>query len=247
MKRCPGCNWWRNPADARVCEICERPFDEYRPSGVRRWLPPLLGVAVVVGMLGSGVWFVFNVAAPRSRAEPSATVPAAGASLALASGSDGLPVSTGTRPPLSAGAVPVTLSPPGPGTVAPVATSSPRASPTTSATTTPSVTPLPSATWTPSVSPSPSPTPPPPTPEIVRVANTEGVGVCVRGEPRVGPTNCLAAWPEETQFRIIGPDQRVGEEVWRQVEDPVGNRGWARADYLLPATPRPPTRTPPTE
>jgi SH3-like domain-containing protein len=33
--------------------------------------------------------------------------------------------------------------------------------------------------------------------------------------------------------KLLGPEETVQAQVWRQVEDNQGNQGWIRADYLL--------------
>ena len=37
---------------------------------------------------------------------------------------------------------------------------------------------------------------------------------------------------EEGVVTLLGPEETVQAQVWRQVEDSEGNQGWIRADYL---------------
>ncbi|MFN0070644.1 MAG: SH3 domain-containing protein [Chloroflexota bacterium] len=74
-----------------------------------------------------------------------------------------------------------------------------------------------------------------------RVVNTNGDGALVRREPSVNaPSSGLVR--EDGVVQLLGPEETVQAQVWRQVEDAQGNQGWIRADYLAiiePATPLP--------
>jgi hypothetical protein len=108
----------------------------------------------------------------------------------------------------------------------------------------------------PSVSPTPvmptiipTITPAPPAAPVVRrarVVNTGGEGALVRREPSVNaPSAGLVR--EEGIVTLLGPEETVQAQVWRQVDDGQGNQGWIRADYLaqideptaLPLAPQP--------
>ncbi len=62
------------------------------------------------------------------------------------------------------------------------------------------------------------------------VVNTDGQGVYLRQEAPAGER--LKLWPEGTSMRAIGGDRTVDGRLWRQVEDPDGNRGWMPGEYL---------------
>jgi hypothetical protein len=72
--------------------------------------------------------------------------------------------------------------------------------------------------------------------EYVRVANTGGQGVLLRREPNTAAPRVVAR-AENVLLRVVGADETVDGRRWRQVEDAQGNRGWAPAEYLLPAPP----------
>ena len=84
--------------------------------------------------------------------------------------------------------------------------------------------------------PTPEPEPTPDPGEYVRVANTGGLGIILRREPNTTAPRVVAR-AENAVLRVVGPDQAVGGRVWRQLEDAQGNRGWAPAEFLSPATP----------
>lgn len=72
--------------------------------------------------------------------------------------------------------------------------------------------------------------------EFVRVANTGGLGISLRREPRADAPR-ITARPENTVLRVVGPDTVADGRVWREVQDAQGNRGWAPADFLVPVPP----------
>lgn len=78
---------------------------------------------------------------------------------------------------------------------------------------------------------------PSPTPVIVVVVNTEGLGVRFRQSPG-GPVAKI--WPENSPMRIIGQDREAAGQKWRQVQAPDGNEGWVAAAYLSEPAPTPP-------
>lgn len=75
-----------------------------------------------------------------------------------------------------------------------------------------------------------------PTPALTAVAicNTGGIGAYVRKDPKGAG---IVAWPDGTVLEIIGPDQTVDGEVWRNVRDERGNSGWTKKDYLCETSP----------
>jgi len=81
----------------------------------------------------------------------------------------------------------------------------------------------------------PTVTPQPPAPSLerrARIVNTGGDGALIRLEPSINaPSAALVR--EDTVVKLLGPEETVQAQVWRQVEDNQGNQGWIRADYLL--------------
>ena len=69
-------------------------------------------------------------------------------------------------------------------------------------------------------------------PEFVRVSNTGGTGAFIRDEPRAAARG-IAAYPDRTVLRIVGPDTIAEGRVWRSVEDPRGLRGWMPTEFLV--------------
>jgi hypothetical protein len=67
------------------------------------------------------------------------------------------------------------------------------------------------------------------TPTQLFVGGTGGTGVYLRESPDTDER--IRAWPDGTVLRVIGPDETVNGAVWRNVEDPAGNRGWVPAQY----------------
>lgn len=85
--------------------------------------------------------------------------------------------------------------------------------------------------------PSPQPTPrvqPTPTkgPEKVKVANAD-VPVNMRAKPGTS-ADIVVAVPVGTVLEIVGPDQKVDGQVWRNVKDASGNVGYILSDFLVP-------------
>jgi hypothetical protein len=115
-------------------------------------------------------------------------------------------ISTMSRPPSGAGAPVIVVS-------SPLPSNSPRPM---EPTVIPTVTPAPAAA---------------PVVRRARVVNTGGEGALVRREPSVNaPSAGLVR--EEGIVTLLGPEETVQAQVWRQVEDSQGNQGWIRADYL---------------
>jgi SH3-like domain-containing protein len=67
----------------------------------------------------------------------------------------------------------------------------------------------------------------------VAVANTDGDGVFLRRTPRLDDR--LAAWPDDTRLRVIGPDGEGDGRRWKRVRDPKGQEGWVPLEYVVPA------------
>ena len=85
------------------------------------------------------------------------------------------------------------------------------------------------------VAPTPIPAPvlqPTPAPaERVTVAQTRGLGVNLRAMPGEKSAR-IKTLPEGTQLEVVGPDERIGGVVWRNVRDPGGTVGWVAASFL---------------
>jgi hypothetical protein len=65
-----------------------------------------------------------------------------------------------------------------------------------------------------------------------KIANTNGQGALIRREPSVNaPSETLLS--EEEIVDLLGPEETVQAQVWRQVDDRQGNQGWIRADFLI--------------
>lgn len=67
---------------------------------------------------------------------------------------------------------------------------------------------------------------------LVRIANTDGQGAYLRRTPNL--EDRLRPWPDSTILKVIGPDTSADGLVWKQVEDPTGNRGWVPAQFTIP-------------
>lgn len=77
----------------------------------------------------------------------------------------------------------------------------------------------------------PTPVPATPTPPVVRrVANTGGIGLYLRSEPRRAAR--LWAWPDGTVLRPTGVETEAEGLIWVQVYDPTQTLGWVPAQYL---------------
>lgn len=79
----------------------------------------------------------------------------------------------------------------------------------------------------------------PPRGERVQVGNTEGEGVTLRSEPGAGGER-VRVLPEGTVVEVIGSDQNVGGQRWRNIRDLDGTSGWVLADYLFAEGTAPP-------
>lgn len=99
------------------------------------------------------------------------------------------------------------------------------------------------ATQTVVVTPTATPLPPtsvPLTPtiiaeEYVKVANTGGQGVRLRAEPRSDAAR-VDGLSEGTVAKVIGPDQKNADGVWRNVTVVSnGETGWILSTWLAPA------------
>ncbi len=65
------------------------------------------------------------------------------------------------------------------------------------------------------------------------VANTDGIGVTVRGGPSVNNTPILVAPEGEIALIIDGPAEG-NDLLWWQLQLDDGTEGWAAGDYLIP-------------
>ena len=70
--------------------------------------------------------------------------------------------------------------------------------------------------------------------EFVRVANTGGSGAFIRDEPRAAARG-IAAYPDRTILRVLGPDISSDGRLWKNVEDQRGIRGWTPVEFLVPS------------
>lgn len=129
-----------------------------------------------------------------------------------------------SRPPLEA------ANPPDPTII--VLTAPPSPMPTV---TPPRLTPSPVPTFTPIPTPDTAVAPPEITAGFyAEVANTDGVGVTVRGGPSTNNTALLIA--EEGAYVLVleGPSEGSGFQWWKvQLED--GTEGWVAADFIEPS------------
>jgi hypothetical protein len=69
---------------------------------------------------------------------------------------------------------------------------------------------------------------------FAEVANTDGIGVTVRGGPSTSNVSVLIA-DEGTLLLIIGGPTEANGFLWWQVQLQDGTEGWAAGDFLLPA------------
>lgn len=127
------------------------------------------------------------------------------------------------RPPLDVAALPPTVV---------VLTAPPSPIPTETAV-------LPTPTFIPTLTPIPTPDAATAPAEITigfyaAVANTDGIGVTVRGGPSINNTAILVAPEGEVVLVIDGPAEGNGL-LWWQLQLDDGTEGWAAGDYLTPA------------
>lgn len=109
----------------------------------------------------------------------------------------------------------------------------PTVSPTVAAVASPAPSP-PSAPAT--VIPTVTPRPAPEAPTRARVTNTNGQGALIRREPSVNAAS-LGLVAEGDVVTLMGPEETVQAQVWKQVDDGSGNQGWIRADFLQVSEP----------
>jgi hypothetical protein len=69
-------------------------------------------------------------------------------------------------------------------------------------------------------------------PQTLRIANTGGEGAYIRRTTNLDDR--LRAWADNTQLRVIGPDESANGTLWKHVQDPAGNQGWIPAEYTRP-------------
>lgn len=85
--------------------------------------------------------------------------------------------------------------------------------------------------------PSPSPASAALTPtaatRVLRVGNTDGEGVYIRSSPAMGDR--IRAYPDNTELRVIGPDQEGEGRRWYHVRAPDGTEGYVPSEYAVPA------------
>lgn len=76
-------------------------------------------------------------------------------------------------------------------------------------------------------------TPVPDTPQVMLVANTDGLGVYIRRTPN--PDDKIRAWREGTKMQVIGQPVESGEQRWYKVRAPDGTEGYIPVGYLVNA------------
>jgi hypothetical protein len=70
--------------------------------------------------------------------------------------------------------------------------------------------------------------------EQVKIADTGGSGVNLRERPgATGPV--IKTVPDGTVLQVVGPDQQMDGQAWRNVRDDTGSTGWIAAELLEPA------------
>src|SRR5262249_26758289 len=67
-----------------------------------------------------------------------------------------------------------------------------------------------------------------------QVGNTGGQGANIRSEPGSNG-KVLKTLPEGSNLEVVGPDREVDGQVWRQVRDGSGVRGWIVRGAVAPA------------
>lgn len=93
----------------------------------------------------------------------------------------------------------------------------------------------------------PTATPKPkPTPFPMAVYNTDGDGVYLNRTAGGGSGSRIKGWPDRTILQVIGEDQNMYGQTWRNVRDPQGNEGWVPAQYLVNPSRLPPATATPT-
>lgn len=78
--------------------------------------------------------------------------------------------------------------------------------------------------------------------ERAQVANTDGQGVNLRGEPST-TSERVRLLPEGTLVEVIGPDHDADGRRWRNVRDSDGGIGWVPASFLAAEGAVPPPST----
>lgn len=84
-----------------------------------------------------------------------------------------------------------------------------------------------------------------PTPFPLAVFNTDGQGVFLNRT--AGGGDRIKGWPDRTILQVIGEDQQMYGQRWRNVRDPDGNEGWVLAQYLVNPTSLPAPAAIPTD
>ena len=99
---------------------------------------------------------------------------------------------------------------------------------------------LPTPTPIPTLTPIPTPNRATPPPQVqvdffAEVANTDGIGVVVRGGPNVSNIQITLA-DEGTVILVIGGPETGGDFEWWQVRLADSTEGWVAAQFLEPAS-----------
>lgn len=95
------------------------------------------------------------------------------------------------------------------------------------------------------VSPTAQPTAtmqPEPVARTVYVGNTDGDGVSLRRTRNLADR--IAAYPDNTQLVVLGPDTSENGITWKHVRTPDGKVGYVPAQYTVPELPATPTAVP---
>lgn len=71
--------------------------------------------------------------------------------------------------------------------------------------------------------------------QTLYVTNTDGLGVYIRRTPN--PQDRISVWPDDTPMVVVGPDQQVGGQTWKNVRDPNNDVGFVPSQYLSPQNP----------
>ena len=67
-------------------------------------------------------------------------------------------------------------------------------------------------------------------PTLVRVVNTDGLGVSLRVQPSARAARATVA-PEGARLEVVGEDRQSEGRTWRNVRQPGGPAGWVAAEY----------------
>ena len=109
------------------------------------------------------------------------------------------------------------------------------ASPTSQPTAATARQPEPTEAASPTLQPTATTSQPEPAARTVYVGNTDGDGVSLRRTR--DPADRIAAYPDGTQFVVLGPDISENGITWKHVRAPDGKVGYVPAQYTVPELP----------